>query len=649
MENLQSKNCIFCFSLLFSNIKIEYTDHPYITTNCFLGHKKEIDFSLFFDFNNRSYDNLKLKVECPLCKELLDKDVFFICLETNQIICPKCIALNIVLTSKDKKKKSKKNNTKKNQKTQKTQSLPQPHYSTLVSLLKESNQKNLENINNDFLNEKNIEDNKKVILSKYIKYKEIIINEKEQKYLNIIYNFINNLNNLQKKASDVYKENKNYISNYFYENIKNISFYNDIQDIFKNNFSKNNIKLSFSKELNNSINLLNNFYKDKTQNNLFINKLLDISNNKNRINNNKDIFNCIYQQESIISHILYFTYELEHNKNEKENFLIISSNNGIINILDTINYKQVYILDIFQKKGVYHLIQSKKEKNIFYASSWGCFKKIQLIIEISKDSNIPIFKHTILKTYKKSDIIRILKLIEIPKKIISLDEGGHIIAWGLNETNKKETKEEIFVDREDSINNIIFFQSNKLRDMLIFSTRNSTLLGKIFFYNIEDGFYELKCIKNKFKSKQISFDLQYNSLTQINDYMIVFPQNKKLIFIDVKSYQLTTIIEMEIDLIKDKFYNAYGETIGILNFFDHKNKCFLVLSSKGYFMQYLVLDENNENEILFMGIFKSDELKEEAESMINSLNNKYEVDLNNKKLYIKLNKKILVLDINQNK
>jgi hypothetical protein len=112
MDN-QEQNCIFCFSILFSNIKIEYGIHPIIITNCFQGHQKEIDLSLFFEFNKKSYDNNKLKTECPLCKEFLDKDVFFLCLETGQLICPKCIALNIIISSSKKVKKIKRKKVQK--------------------------------------------------------------------------------------------------------------------------------------------------------------------------------------------------------------------------------------------------------------------------------------------------------------------------------------------------------------------------------------------------------------------------------------------------------------------------------------------------------------------------------------------------------
>ena len=94
------------------------------------------------------------------------------------------------------------------------------------------------------------------------------------------------------------------------------------------------------------------------------------------LNEDKNKIKCIYQQESIISYILNFQYEI--NLKQIENYLIISSNNGIISILNYDNYKPIYVLNIFQSKGVYHLIQSKKEKNVIYASSWGCFKKIKL-------------------------------------------------------------------------------------------------------------------------------------------------------------------------------------------------------------------------------------------------------------------------------
>jgi hypothetical protein len=458
----------------------------------------------------------------------------------------------------------------------------------------------------------------------------------------------------------VYKEYKNYLSKFFYENINYISSFDNIINIFINNFSINDNNsinnCPCSKELNIIFKSLNDYYQSKLENNFIINKLSLINDYKKE--NHKNIIQCIYQQESIISYILYFTFELD--SKEKKKYLIVSSNNGMINILETQNYKSVYMLDIFQNKGIYYLIQCKNEKNMLYASSWGCFKKIQLI---NNDTKLQTFSHKIIKTYKKSDIIRILKLIEISKNtkkninndIISLDEGGHIISWGYNEQNKKDTKEEIFVaDREDSINNMILFESKKLRNLLIFSTRNSTLLGSIYFYNVEDSFYELKVLKNKYKSKQIMFDLQYNTLTQINDYMIAFPQNKKLIFIDVKTYQITTIIEMQIDLMKDKFYNAYGETISIINFIDNTNnnnhnKYFLVFFSKGYVFQYGISDENGL-EIFYMGKFKYNELNEEIENVIfsnNSNNNENDVDLNNEILYLKFNKKLVKIDLNK--
>ena len=637
MENSNNLNnnrdCIFCYSLLFSYLKIEYSNYPIIRTNCFLGHKKEINLYLFFDLNNKSFDKSKLKVECPFCKDLLDKDMFFICIETNQLICPKCIALNIIiLSSKGKKKKLKKSNNK------------QPHYVTLISLLKESIKNEKEKINLEFLNEKLIEEDKIKIISKYNEYKDIIIDENSQKYLDNIYNFIININNIQKKAIQISKEN--YLSNYFYENMIHLSFHNNIKDIFINNFSIENKIINF-KELKNIFQILYEKYKNKKEHFLFSNILN--SKKENEVDNR--ILKCIYQQESIISHLLYFNFEV--NENKKEKYLIVSSNNGIINILEIENYKSVYILDIFQGKGIYHLIQCYNEKNTFYASSWGCFKKIKLNKERNKELSIDTFNHKVIKTFKKSDIIRILKLIEIPKNnniqnnIISLDEGGHIISWGYNEGNKKETKEEIFVaDREDSINNMILFLSNKLRDMLIFTTRNSTLLGSIYFFNIKDGFYELKCLKNKYKSTIISFDLQYNNLTQINDYMIAFPQNKKLIFVDVKSFQITTIIEIQTELIRDKFYNIYGETIKIINIINKENKYLLIISSKGFIFQYYI-NKDNEREIKYLGKFKF-YLKEEIESLVNSstFNQIYQVDLKNDKIYLKLNKKILLLNLN---
>ena len=352
----------------------------------------------------------------------------------------------------------------------------------------------------------------------------------------------------------------------------------------------------------------------------------------------------IYQQDSIISYILKFRYE--SNSGEIENYLIISSNNGIITLLNIDDYKPVYNLDIFQSKGVYHLIQCKNEKNVFYASSWGCFKKIKLLKENNKDNEKKLFTHTVIKTYKKLDIIRILKLIELPKNIlsknknnfndiISLDEGGHIIIWGYNQEEKKDLKEEIFVaEREDSINNMILFESNKIQNKLIFTTRNSTLYGSIHFYNIEDNISEAKCMKNSYRRKTIYFDLQYNTLKQINDLMIVFPQNKKIVLINVKYYEIVTIVELQTELEKERFYNNYGETIDIINYENNNNNHIFILSSKRYIFEYLF----EENNLIYLGKIKLDEIKEDIEFVLNSGNN-------NICIYLKLNKKILLINL----
>ena len=631
MENKNNEYCIFCFSFLFSNIKIEFKENPILTSSCFLNHQKQINLSSFFEYNDKSFDNTKLKVQCPSCKRYLDKDNFFMCLETNKLICPECIALNIILSSSSNKKK-KKGKAKKDNKIKN-----EPHYVTLISLLKDSlPEKNEINI----FEEKFIEKEKNDINEKYKEYKDIIIREQYHKMLLTLYYFLSDLNNLKKKITIVYKENKGYLPKRFFENVKNISSFDDLFKIFMNNFTNDiNKQYLFNfKDLQNIIISLMEHYKNKIDKSILINKIL--------LNDDKKKLNCIYQQESIISYILNFKYELD--LKEIENYLIISSNNGIINILNYDNYKIVFILDIFQSKGVYHLLQSKKEKNVFYASSWGCFKKIKLNREINNETNTITFTYSIIKTYKKNDIIRILKLIEIPKiyrsndnqnEIISLDEGGHIILWGYNPEQKKDLKEEIFVsDREDSINNMILFESNKITNKLIFTTRNSTLFGCIHFYNLEDSISEVKCMKNSYRSKKIYFDLQYNNLTQINDYMIAFPQNKKLIIIDVRYYQIITTLELQTELEKEKFYNNYGETIAIISYENKLNNYLFIFSSKRWIYEYLI----EKNDLIYLGKIQLDEIRENIEAVFN-------IGKNNIKdhLYLILNKKILLINLNQ--
>ena len=631
MENNKNEGCIFCFSLLFSNITIEYKEIPIITSTCYLNHQMKTELFHFSEMNNKSFDNIKLKVQCPSCKEYQDKDVFFICIETNEIICPKCIALNIIISSSSNKKK-KKGKAKKDTKIKQ-----EPHYATLISLLKESLPETKEV---SIFDEKFVEKEKNDIKEKYKEYKDIINREKYLKLLNLLYYFLNDLNDIKKKINTVYRENKGYLTKKFYENIKNISSFDEVFEIFLTNFTLNEKYrdlLNF-KELKKNIEILSEYYQNLINQSILVNKIL--------LNKEKVSLNCIFQQDTIISFILNFRYEIS--SKEIENYLIISSNNGIINILSYENYKTIYILDIFQSKGVYHLIQSKIEENTFFASSWGCFKKIKLIKEKSDQSNIGTFTHSIIKTYKKSDIIRILKLIEIPtitksknnkNEIISLDEGGHIIVWGFNPELKKEIKEEIFVaEREDSINNMILFESNKITNKLIFTTRNSTLFGCIHFYNIEGDIYELKCMKNSYRTKNIYFDLQYNTLTQINDYMIMFPQNKKLILIDVKYYQIVTIFELQTELEKEKFYNHFGETIAIISYENNYKNFIFVFSSKRYVFEYLFED----NDLNYLGKARLDEIKENVESVFN-LRDQVRKD----QLYLILNKKIFLIKLNQ--
>ena len=631
MENKNNEECIFCFSFLFSNIKIDYKDNPILTSTCFLNHQKQLNLSKFLENNDKSFDNVKLKVKCPSCKENLDKDNFFMCLETNKLICPKCIALNIIISSSSNKKK-KKGKAKKDNKIKN-----EPHYVTLISLLKDSlPEKNEINI----FDEKYVEQEKNDINEKYKEYKDIIIREKYYKMLMDLYNFLCDLYNLKKKITTIYKENKGYLPKRFSENVKNISSFDDLFKIFLNNFTPgiNNQDSLSSKELKNMLISLKEHYQNKIDKSILINKLL--------LNEDKNKIKCIYQQESIISYILNFQYEI--NLKQIENYLIISSNNGIISILNYDNYKPIYVLDIFQSKGVYHLIQSKKEKNVIYASSWGCFKKIKLNREINNETNTITFAYSILKTYKKSDIIRILKLIEIPKiyrskdnqhEIISLDEGGHVILWGYNQEQKKDLKEEIFVaDREDSINNMILFESNKITNKLIFTTRNSTLFGCIHFYSIEDSIAEVKCMKNSYSSKKIYFDLQYNNLTQINDYMIAFPQNKKLIIIDVRYYQIITTLELQTELEKEKFYNNYGETIAIISYENKLNNYIFIFSSKRCVYEYLF----EKNDLIYLGKIKLDEIEENIEAVFNIGKNNIK-----DKIYLILNKKILLINLDQ--
>ena len=275
MENKNNEECIFCFSFLFSNIKIDYKDNPILTSTCFLNHQKQLNLSKFLENNDKSFDNVKLKVKCPSCKEYLDKDNFFMCLETNKLICPKCIALNIIISSSSNKKK-KKGKAKKDNKIKN-----EPHYVTLISLLKDSlPEKNEINI----FDEKYVEQEKNDINEKYKEYKDIIIREKYYKMLMALYNFLCDLYNLKKKITILYKENKGYLPKRFSENVKNISSFDDLFKIFLNNFTPgiNNQDSLSSKELKNMLIFLKEHYQNKIDKSILINKLL-LNEDKNKI------------------------------------------------------------------------------------------------------------------------------------------------------------------------------------------------------------------------------------------------------------------------------------------------------------------------------------------------------------------------------
>ena len=185
---------------------------------------------------------------------------------------------------------------------------------------------------------------------------------------------------------------------------------------------------------------------------------------------------------------------------------------------------------------------------------------------------------------------------------------------------------------------MIFFESNKITNKLIFTTRNSTLFGRIHFYNIENGIKELKCMENSYRSKKIFFDLQYNTLTQINDFMIAFPQNKKLVIIDVRYYQIITTIELQTELEKEKFYNDYGETIAIINYENNSNNYLFVFSSKKYVYEYLF----EKNDFIYLGKCKLEEINDNFEVAIKIRNNNI-----NGQIYLILNKKMMLINLNK--
>ena len=272
MEDKKNENCIFCFSLLFSTMKIEYKEIRTITSNCYLNHQKQILLSHFLEYNNKSFDNIKLKVECPLCNEFLDKDNFFICIENNKLICPKCIALNIVISASSNKQKKIKTKMKGKKDNNKIKN--EPHYATLISLLKESMPEN-KDIN--FFDEKSIEKEKNDLNIKFKEYKDIIMEEKHYKILLKLYNFLLDLNDLKKKIYNVYKENKGYLSKRFYENVENIISLNELFEIFLNNLTLNENEQSLiaSKELKNDIRALLEYYKNRIDKSIFINKLIN--------------------------------------------------------------------------------------------------------------------------------------------------------------------------------------------------------------------------------------------------------------------------------------------------------------------------------------------------------------------------------------
>ena len=84
----------------------------------------------------------------------------------------------------------------------------------------------------------------------------------------------------------------------------------------------------------------------------------------------------------------------------------------------------MHLLGDASKKSNYNFIINY----IIFKINWVNYLYNILNREINKETNTITFAYSILKTYKKSDIIRILKLIEIPKIYRSKDNQHEIIS-----------------------------------------------------------------------------------------------------------------------------------------------------------------------------------------------------------------------------
>ena len=495
MKNNKNDDCIFCFSILFSKIKIEYKDFPIVTTNCYFKHSKQIDFSSFFEQNKKCFDNIKLKLECPVCKELLDKDVFFIKEENNELICPKCIALNIILSSStNKKKKGKKKNTNKKDN--------EPKYTTLISLFKGLLPKEPVKIENNLLDDKIIEKEKNEIIEKYQQYRDIIVNEKYLKNLDKLFNFICNLNELKKLISNVYRENKGYLSKNFYENINGIYSFNDLFENFLNNFSIENEKNSDfkSKSLNIIVKTLNEHYNN-------------LMNNSTKMNNmtKKSSYTAL-KKYSFKSQ--YSSKNINTEKNLKKYYRLIpvnkqnhtNTNNNINNIIPKRNeniFTKFINLTTFNSNNASfkEKTRNNSNKNIISKQSQSLIRKNRSFISKSKPNSIYKNKTSISLKKKKVDlplnnyfhkIINTKKKIPIKKNQLVVDKKFKLLY-----PNNNELKNRINCKNNSIFNTDIYDYKNKSKKYNITSNNNT---------NDNNNYYDLN------KSK-IIINTVYNSFT----------------------------------------------------------------------------------------------------------------------------------------
>ena len=494
-----------------------------------------------------------------------------------------------------------------------------------------------------------INDNNFTIISNEIfninsELKDKFMNIKINKNFNIFYIYSNtNLLCIYKIENEKIIKLKNIILKKYIRNINLFEYKNNflIFSILEQNninYSIENFYFEYKNNIIENINIEENINLKNFQKNFDnLNKIINDS-----INNNKKIFDIYYEidQSKYIFFIIengFIIYKIENDiyeNSQEENLNFKKEHLFKKNANDFIEYKLIKInnyinhIFIYEKKikfyteidNIIHKMKLKKEdKNIFHSKSIKNFiynnnnililydiKGISSIINIELDINN---KEILIKNKYNYNIND--NLISLDSKIIKYKQNLLSI-FSLTGLTKNDSKIVKYIDGYNNINLYKNKNLNKIQNIIYCENNNEN--KKIFLFNYFNNSilysmkpnYNLINLKEFLNQKSIAI-YQYKNL---HTYLIILSQKIiEINFIDADFSQINC------NILKENFEYK----ILFSQFFEYKNKFFLIIYSSNNLINIINLDD-------FSIIF---EYKIEFLSCLNYIN-----DYNNNKFII---------------